>query len=172
MRKYSFIMILLLLVCLSSCTKPEIAESRYYLYFPVNNGESHGQAIQGIPYHYEGEGEPSVYQLIDALLNGPTEEGYVSPFPKKTAIRWYEQGENGVADISFSEEYSGLTGISLTLADYCVTLTLAQLEGIESVEITAVGQPVGYRNHEQLKVQDILPLNCSCGKENEHRLDK
>ena len=53
-----------------------------------------------------------------------------------------------------SEQYSGLTDISLTLADYCIVLTLSQLEGVESVEISSEGHTANYRSHPLLTAEE------------------
>ena len=40
---------------------------------------------------------------------------------------------------------SAVAGIDLTLADYCVTLTLTQLDGVNAVSITSGGRELPYR---------------------------
>jgi germination protein M len=58
--------------------------------------------------------------------------------------------------VDFSEGYGGLTDVDLTLADYCVVLTLCQLDGIDSVEITVAGRPLSYRSQQTLTAQDVI----------------
>ena len=55
-----------------------------------------------------------------------------------------------------SEQYGGLTDISLTLADYCIVLTLGQLEGVETVEITSQGHWASYRSHQQMAAGEAV----------------
>jgi hypothetical protein len=55
-----------------------------------------------------------------------------------------------------SEQYSDLTDISLTLADYCIVLTLTQLEGVESVEIVSTSYSASYRSHQILTAEEVL----------------
>lgn len=43
-----------------------------------------------------------------------------------------------------------LTGIGLTLADYCLTFTLCQLEEVERVNITVSGRTISYRYRQEL----------------------
>ena len=54
-----------------------------------------------------------------------------------------------------SEQYGGLTDISLTLADYAIVLTLSQLRGVETVEILCPGHTASYRNHQILSAQEV-----------------
>ena len=55
-----------------------------------------------------------------------------------------------------SEQYGGLTDISLTLADYCIVLTLSQVDGVETVEIISAGYTVSYRSHQQLSGEEAV----------------
>lgn len=67
--------------------------------------------------------------------------------------------------------YEQLSGIDLTIADYCVTLTLSQLPGISVVRITVEGQDLAYRTHSLLQSREVLmtseddvtrTLGCAC----------
>ena len=64
------------------------------------------------------------------------------------------QGHRVYVDLSRS--YGSLTGIQLSLADYCITLSLTQLEDLASVTITAGGQELPYRTSQVLMEQDVL----------------
>lgn len=60
------------------------------------------------------------------------------------------------AYVDLNRRYASLTGIQLSLADYCITLSLTQLEGLSSVTITAEGQELAYRPSQVLMEQDVL----------------
>ena len=60
------------------------------------------------------------------------------------------------AYVDFSPNYAALTGIELSLADYCVTLSLSQIEGISAVTITAAGRDLFYRDSAVLMSRDVL----------------
>ena len=64
------------------------------------------------------------------------------------------QGHRAYVDLS--RRYGSLTGIQLSLADYCITLSLTQLEELSSVTITAGGQELPYRTSQVLMEQDVL----------------
>ncbi len=51
---------------------------------------------------------------------------------------------------------SAVAGIDLTLADYCVTLTLTQLDGVNAVSITSGGRELPYRETQTLTAADPL----------------
>ena len=133
-------------------------EAEYLLYFAADTQNGHGAALNTQPYL--GEEEPSPDSLMAALLAGPTQEGLVSPFPRGVTLqRWaWDQEIEGNLCLWLSEQYSGLADISLTLADYCIVLTLSQLEGVESVEIISDGHITNYRSHQILLPQEaVLP---------------
>ena len=134
-------------------------EGDYLLYFPVDSRqEVYGSALD--TQLYEGEAEPSVESLMEALLQGPTRDTLISPFPRNVSLIAWEWKEDGVLCITLSEQYSGLADISLTLADYCIVLTLSQLPGVEGVEIQSAGYSVNYRSHQLLRPEEaelVLP---------------
>ena len=73
--------------------------------------------------------------------------------------------EEGVLALNLSEQYGGLTDISLTVADYCIVLTMSQLDGVEAVEINVAGQPVSYRNHQILTREEAVLSQPGQGQE-------
>lgn len=120
------------------------------LWFAANGAElCHGPALESEPY--TGEEDPAPEDLLAALLAGPSREELSSPFPRGVTLRRCGWDGDGVLLVDLSEQYGALTDISLTLADYCIVLTLSQLEGVEIVEITAGGRQVNYRGHQLLE---------------------
>ena len=127
-------------------------KQEFLLYFVST--QEHGPSIIGQPY--ETDGSPTPKELIQALLAGPTQEELHSPFPAGLTLRSCTL-EGTHLTVDFSEQYGGLTDISLTLADYCVVRTVCQLEEIDTVEITVSGNPLPYRSHQVLTQQEALP---------------
>lgn len=126
------------------------------LYF-VTQTREHGQVLQSQPY--AGQDQPGPEELLNTLLAGPDRDGLISPFPKGTALEgWaWDAEDSGCLWVWFTEPYSTLTGLSLTLADYCVVLTLSQLPGVESVEIFCSGHTDEYRSHQRLTADEVMP---------------
>ena len=110
--------------------------------------------------YYESEDrdvlQPETYQeLVNALLAGPTQGGLVSPFPQGLSLQSWEL-EDGLLTLNFSEQYGGLADISLTLADYCLVLTLSQVEGVDTVQIQSAGHTYHSRSHQTMKADEVL----------------
>lgn len=155
----------LLLLCAACGTKTKETDGGYLLYFAAAG--SHGPALGTQPYDPGGGAVPQSKEetacpnpgdLVNALLSGPTQEGLVSPFPRGVALQSWEWDpeQKGNLQVQLSEQYSGLADISLTLADYCIVLTLSQLEGVESVEILSAGHTASYRSHQVLTAAEAV----------------
>ena len=140
-----------LLALLSGCGAG--GESSALLYFCTDPDVHHGPAIQSQPY--EGTSAPGVEELVDAMLAGPTQDGLISPFPQGLSLQSWDL-EDGLLTLNFSEQYGGLTDISLTLADYCLVLTLSQVEGVDTVQIQSAGHTYHSRSHQTLKADEVL----------------
>ena len=51
---------------------------------------------------------------------------------------------------------TALSGIDLTIADACLTLTFCQVEGVEAVYVTVEGSEIPYRPIQRLTLEDVL----------------
>lgn len=125
----------------------------YFCTDPNDHSQLHGPAIQSQPY--PGPSGPGVEELVSALLAGPTQGGLVSPFPQGLSLQSWEL-EDGLLTLNFSEQYGGLADISLTLADYCLVLTLSQVEGVDTVQIQSAGHTYHSRSHQTMKADEVL----------------
>lgn len=72
--------------------------------------------------------------LLHVYLQGPTSEHLASPFPNDTDIMSVEV-LNGVCSVTLTEHFAVLTGIDLTVACTCLSMTVMELTGTQIVEI-------------------------------------
>lgn len=119
----------------------------------LTQGRQLTAALDSCPY----EGAATVPAMLDALLAGPPEEEteLAAPIPAGTRVLSWSV-EQRVAHVELSAAYAGLVGVDLTLADYCITLTLAQLPGVDGVRVTASGAGQSYRERHVLYPGDVL----------------
>lgn len=103
----------------------------------------------------ETDAAAAVERLAEALLEGPRDEGLRSPFPTGTQLL-SASVRDGHATVDLTYPYSTLSGVALTIADYCVTLTLTQLPEISSVSVTVRGQELAYRDQQSFTAADLL----------------
>lgn len=152
---------LAVLTLLFACGSEETTELQVYFPVQLEPDGSLTKAVDSENYH----GEATVDGLLDALLEGPEEEGLSPLFGSDVwLLGWTLAGETLQVDLSSA--YGDLTGIDLTLADCCITLTLSQLEGVERVHVTAGGSDLAYRTHQVLEADDMI----FTGAEEEPRL--
>ena len=93
--------------------------------------------------------EELAQRLLERLLAAAPDAGVRAPLPGGTPLLSLSVLGNW-ARVDFSRQYARLAGIDLTLADYCVTLTLTQLAGVHAVSITSGGREPPYRETQTL----------------------
>ena len=150
------------LFVLASCAgrAQEADESGYALYFLSDLSSSGGgDAIAASGTRFTPDETMAtadcVRALMEALLAGPSDAGLRSPIPEGTALRSVEVSGRR-AQVDLSAQYGRLSGIDLSLADYCITLTLSQLPNVNAVSITAEGSELPYRKTQVLLSADTL----------------
>ena len=125
------------------------------LWFPIDPElRMVSAALDACPYTGESQTVPG---LLNALLAGPPadEVELTGIIPAGTRVLSWSL-EDRVANVELSAAYAELVGVDLTLADYCITLTLAQLPGVEGVRVTVNGGGQSYRDRRVLYPEDML----------------
>ena len=131
-------LILLMLLSAACGFRPDAGDDGLRLWFAVPEDRQSREvaaALGSAPY----TGTQSVPDLLAALLAGPPQDSeLVSLIPPGTELlSWSVAGR--MAYVELSDEYAQLSGIDRTIADYCVTLTLSQLSGVDRVALSAGG---------------------------------
>lgn len=146
----------LLLGLAFGCASPGHEEDQgLKLWFPTDPGQDLlAAALDSCPYQGEDHSIPA---LLSALLAGPPpdETTLIPAIPAGTRVLSWSL-DNRVAHVELSAAYAERVGIDLTLADYCITLTLTQLPGVDGVRITANGGGQSYRDRQVLYPGDVL----------------
>lgn len=105
---------------------------------------------------FDIQGHETDYEWILAnYFAGPSTEGLTAPFPKTTSLISVEVLD-GVAYVNASKELAQLTGIDVTIACSCITMTCLQLEGIESVVIRADGWDLNGRHMVSMNADSLI----------------
>lgn len=158
-RRLTLFAAALLVLLSAACARPEEPEegSGHLLYFlSPEDAAPGGDAITGVrvELNLPEDADPAeeAAAVVNALIQGA--EGY-GTLLKDVQLRGVSiLGRRAYVD--FSPNYALLTGIELSLADYCVTLSLSQIEGISAVTITAAGRDLFYRDSAVLMGRDVL----------------
>lgn len=148
----------LALLALSGCVLRSAQEKTppkgsYQIYFMATDDES-GAAVSSETWN-PNPGDPIIQTLLDRLLAGPNDLGLTSPFPNGVRLLQWEQEENRL-HLDFSEQYEGLSGVDLTLANYCLALTLCQVEGVDSVYVTVEGAESPFLHSDELRAENVI----------------
>ena len=157
MRKWAALLaVALLLSLLTAClTQSGQEEGGARLWFITPSAQQKIQvtpALASCPY----EGQETVSGLLAALLSGPPADSELAtPIPAGTRVVGWRLAD-GVVNVEMSDTYAALAGIDLTLADYCLTLTLTQLPGVEGVRITVSGAGHSFQNRRVLRAEDVV----------------
>lgn len=93
--------------------------------------------------------------LLNRLLEGPSDPELKSAIPAGTSLQSLSI-QNHQLNVDLTYPYSTQSGIALTMADYCITLTLTQVEEIDFVRITVRGQELEYRDQQNFSAKDVL----------------
>lgn len=152
-----------LLGCGCACAARQAAEQdeAYDLYFAVRDLSSAGSgdaiSTEASPVRKDDgrSTQELAATLMDQLLSGPSRENLKSPIPAGTALLSVTI-DGSRAQVDLSSPYGTLSGVALTLADYCITLTLTQLPEIQTVSVTVRGQELAYRENQSFSAEDIL----------------
>lgn len=135
-------LVLALAMLCAACSGGRSGGEGYTLWFAASQSDAGSAALAS---ETRSLSQPDAQTLLELLLAGPADESLLSPFPAGVALRELSL-EGNVATVDLSEGYGGLSGVELTLADACVTLTLCQLEGIDAVYFEVEGAPRPFRD--------------------------
>lgn len=157
-RVLALMLVLLLMLPLCACGEKEeevISENSYMLWFAVAHGSDRSDSAAVYREMREWSDTPTAFDLMKALLSGPQSDDLYSPFPEGVSVRFIHTDDETVR-VDLSVEYADLSGFDLTVADYCIALTLCQLPEIENVKITVEGEIIHDRNRDTLREGDVL----------------
>ena len=86
---------------------------------------------------YAGTLDPLAYnELINAYLSGPNSQDLSNPFPTGTTLVALTI-EQDKASVTLTSNFADITGIDLTIACACLSLTVKEITGCGTAEISA-----------------------------------
>lgn len=139
-RLLCMLLIFSFLCCMFGChsQEDELKEPVNFYYYK-NPISFYGKDDVVVAEVRESFGYDDLVRLIDLYLLGPESEDFTSPFPKHTTALEITQ-ENEKIHITLSSQFATLKGINLTLSCACLSMTLLELTGANSVVITVAGE--------------------------------
>lgn len=163
MKRRNLAVLLAASAVLSACAapaEPEQGETGTLLYYLLPADEAQGG--DRIAAKWEDlalpEGADSLTEaraVVERLIEGPADGVMFSPMPEGMELLDLELRDR-TAYVDFSGEFRDLSGVELTLADYCLTLSLTALESVRAVTVTAQGRPLGQQPKQVFYERDVL----------------
>lgn len=162
-RILAILLALTLLPLLAACASPEEPEGQVggpLIYFLVPEEEARGGdrirgSFENLALPDDAATLTAAQAVLERLLAGSADGTLESPLPEgvellglKIRDRW--------AYVDLSGDFNRLSGVELSLADYCITLSLTALEGINAVSVTAQGRNVGQQPKTVFFERDVL----------------
>lgn len=139
MRRYILffaVLGLLLNLCACSAKQESIRQPVNFYYCSDPSAYDSGSSVI-IPEVRDASGyETDTMGLLNQFIRGPQTSQLLSPFPAGTTIVALVQ-KDSTLQITLSPEFSRLTGMELTIACACLSMTVLELTDHEAVEITA-----------------------------------
>ena len=131
--------ILLLLLTLTGCQRKEPIQAPAAFYYPRAEIVYHDPSGVIAPEQRETVMlQKSLSKILSLYVNGPESDEYRNPFPAGTQIVELTVADNAV-NIAFSDEFSQLSGIDLTIANACIGQTVFHLTDASVIKITCPG---------------------------------
>lgn len=153
MKRFLTLLLSGLLLFLAGCGNPSTPEGQgIQFYYSVGADTDSGPAIAAETEQLE---QVSVETVMQRLLQGPTDPELSKTFPSGTTLQSWNVQEGTLA-LDLSEAFGGLSGMDLTQAEYCIVLTLSQLDEVERVNITVDGQALPGASGASMSVEDVI----------------
>lgn len=163
MRKLlSMILAVILLLGLTACSslndKIQDPVYFYYRYESMNYGAD--PDVIGAEV-YEAKGHRQDYEyLLSAYLMGPESYDFYNPFPEGSSLISFDLQRN-TAYIHLSPSFSSLSGLNLTLACACITMTVCEMTGAQQVTISVADNLLDGKPQITMTPEDFLLLDNS-----------
>lgn len=153
---------LILLLSLAACSTSEGSIKDpvhfYYCQLEMSYGTEPG-VIDKEVRDAQGLRQDYAY-LLSLYLKGPKSYSLYSPFPTNTSLK-YLSLDNGTASIQLGSSFAVLTGLDLTLACACITMTVCEMTGAQQVTISAADALLDGNSSITMSPEDILLLDSS-----------
>lgn len=160
--KFKFLILLIFLLFLTGCgtdnDRITVPVSFYYIQNEVDFGTT-AVIIKETTREASGHAEDYDY-LISQYLNGPISYDCVSPFPAGTTLKELHWDQNRV-QIVLSPEITTLSGVDLILACGCLTKTVSQMIGVDTVQIRSSSGLINGEKIMTFHADDFLYLDQS-----------
>lgn len=155
------IAILILLLALCGCGHRESTKKLTKLYYPQSQ-ISYGSQTSSIGYETRDTFAFSNEAILQSYLEGPSTASLNQPFPANVSLTLLKVIDKQ-ASIVLSDEYATLNGISLSIANACLSKTVMELCNVDTVTIQCESSPLGGSPSITIGYHELLIFDDSTG---------
>lgn len=165
MRRYKMIAAALALVLLAGCTAA-IAQRPQYInpidFYYCRKDAVYGSETGALDYETTelGRNDMTVEEILALYFRGPISNTLRSPFPQGLACTGAEL-DGGVLTLHMNEVYSTLSGVELSLASACLTMTLTQIAFVDSVRVETPSALLSAQSGQTLSTERFVLFDAS-----------
>lgn len=136
MRKIAIILLVIcLILSMAACAAKEQLQEPVSFYY-CKAELSYDGADSVIASEQRESAGRTLEALLNEYLSGPKASEFLNTFPADTALVSFSQNDSG-ALIVLNDSFAKLTGMELTIASSCITMTVMELTGAPAVTIRA-----------------------------------
>lgn len=158
-RKWMAAAWLALVLALTGCAADKNSGHSLQLFYPASEYPAGGDVIhsQAVDWTQQEKDTAAqqVMKVVELLQNRDKKMDFESPIPQGTDLLRCTVA-NGLATLDFSAAYGRLSGIDLTVADYCLTLSASQIPGVRRLQILVEGELLPACETLELTTDDVL----------------
>ena len=131
------------------------------LYYPVSteNRGGGGDALGTVHIDWRDERKLSIQEqaeeVVRLLTGGCRDKNFRMLVPNGTKMQRCTVADSMVT-VDFNGVYGNLGGMDLTIADYCIALSILQIPGVYTVRITVNERDLAYRGQIVFHADDVL----------------
>jgi len=161
MRRHYLLLCLLFLLMLPGCKSQQEPRQPIKFYYPKTE-ISYGASDGVLSHELRESASLSKETVISLYLKGPRAEGLISPFPENINIIHFSVQEKA-ATLVLSDSYATLSGLDISIASVCLSKTVMELTGAESVTLSCQTQPLGGETRIIISESDLVLYDDSMG---------
>lgn len=163
MKRLLTFLLTIVLLFVTACavqnhTEPDTAGIPLYFLAPTDTAKGSDALQCSMEPLFFPDGTPPEEQaaaITEQVLLGSSDGLLRSPFPEDTTLVSITVRDHRVY-VDLAGSFARMDGVALTLADYCLTLSLSAIDGIESVSITSSGRLLAQQPRQVFRERDVI----------------
>ena len=164
--KRLFVLLLILSLLLAGCGKPESLITTLRFYYPLQVPDYALGASYIQPELREGAGvDKSLTNMLNLYLKGPKDQiTFRMPFQYNTQVVSISRGSK-ILDLTLTRGFATYTGLDLTIACACITMTCLELTDVEVVRIRAKDTTLDGAEFIEMSAESLLLVDFGANTE-------